>query len=475
MLRSVIITLILLSLAPQASAQASSVRPPTMPWFDRSATTEGSIVDLQVVPSKRLGIAFPQQYVYGLMPAVGIGSARVDAKWSLMEPTEDVYETGLDSRVDSLLAWGIDPVISFVSDDNGWAITGPSGQTASQMPDTLSDWVDVVQLVVERYDGDGVDDDWYITQNGGGVTQYMLLNEWTSSGNSQGGWPGTWDEARAFIDSTYAAVKAACDTCKVIIGAPAGNWSGYMMAAEKFVDYPIFYDGLGFVSPEQIRDNRLFMENLVAVKAIFSDAPYDYLNVHQYGTEQMVADRLAYFQQEWPGKTIVSTECGGPSLDYQKIQTARDKFNFAWYLNLHAFANEMPWTMWLKIVDTGSQSPGNDELPLLTHEDRTLAERRPQWYAYKLLALCFEDAETCEEVETGVFKLTLSGGEETYMMLAGRGDSRFTLPVGFVPAQMITARKPSTGKYRIETLPGVGDEVDHTHYPTILSEKVLID
>jgi len=149
---------------------------------------------------------------------------RLPLSWASIEPnntTPDSYDwSGLDSSVDKAAQADVNAILT-IAGQPSWAATygqGPVTDTA--------DLVEFIGALVERYDGDGVDD-----APGSPIVQYFeLYNEPdnTDIGYAlSGGW-GYWghngEGYAELLLALYPAVKAASPRANLVFGGLALDW-----------------------------------------------------------------------------------------------------------------------------------------------------------------------------------------------------------------------------------------------------------
>jgi hypothetical protein len=161
----------------------------------------------------------------GLTRAVDAGARwiRVPILWTTIEPTNTTPEhydwSGLDESVTNAVQEGVELMLT-LGGQPSWAATYPMGP--------LTDTADVLEFVgalVERYDGDEVDD-----APGSPRVRYLeLYNEPdnTSAYQAMHGW-GIWGENgdgyAALLQELYPAIKAANPGAQLVFGGLALDW-----------------------------------------------------------------------------------------------------------------------------------------------------------------------------------------------------------------------------------------------------------
>lgn len=179
-----------------------------------------------------------------LMQAAGIGSVRVTWAWKDMQPQAgDSFDyTHLDAVAQSAAEHHVQilPILLAVP---AWASSAPAALKAEKgnlspvdhyRPNDIQDWLTYVHNVVERYDGDGIDD-------APGSPRMAYWEVWNEE-NIALFWPDKPDAAEylALLKATYQTIKAADPTAKVVLGGLANADSHYLQALYDLGGAPYF-------------------------------------------------------------------------------------------------------------------------------------------------------------------------------------------------------------------------------------------
>jgi hypothetical protein len=162
-------------------------------------------------------------YTTGLneVAAAGATWVRVPILWETAEAvnsTPDEYDwTAIDAQVQALSGEGIEPLL-ILGGNPVWAADYPMGPVQN-----VADLQEFVGALVERFDGDGVQD-----APGSPVVRYLeIYNEPDNAdeGHAAAGGYGYWgergDEYAAMLDALYPVVKAANPKTQVVFGGIA--------------------------------------------------------------------------------------------------------------------------------------------------------------------------------------------------------------------------------------------------------------
>jgi plastocyanin len=165
---------------------------------------------------------------------LGLHWMRTQLGWVYIEPNRTdppTYNWGYyDALLSSLDNAGIEVIITVIQNP-GWAATTTDGPI--DKPGGLAAFGQFVGALVERYDGDGVDD----APGSPRISYWEFYNE----PDSPGRWAGHGVEYAAMLKTVYPAAHAADPTTQVVFGGLAYDWwSGC-------VGYPPCFD-LSFLS-----------------------------------------------------------------------------------------------------------------------------------------------------------------------------------------------------------------------------------
>jgi len=433
----------------------------------------GTLGGLTVEKDTHIGVAFPGDTTtvdYTYLGEIGAGTARINVKWS-------DYPSNLAATVQKLHALenrGITPVITLVCDKTDSTMAG-SGTSRDGAPsdgtafDTEA-WEAFVQWLAEKLDADTVNDQADINV---AINQFHFPNEWTTRNNASGGWRGTYSNLSATVDSTKVALARANASAVLYLGGPSSIYSDIMLLSEGAETLAEGYTACnenGCATADTLTAYEAHVDSIVTV---FGSTTADNISLHQYGPIRNVRQREAFFDSLWVANIPV-TEAGGPNLNYDAAPTDLEKFDFAMDVNLYSWSQGAPFVCWLKLFDDGTENAGEEDTPLLVGDGQTVTTYRPQWYAYKLLALVMQDFSSVARVEDGVYKITHTGAEETYIILPGHGDGIYTIPASVAFKQALWITDFTSGAYTLVQVPVSGSVIGHTAACMIASEKILI-
>jgi len=161
-----------------------------------------------------------------LSEEAGIRWVRVPISWSRVEPTNTTPENYDWSYYDTVFSNTIEAGLNLmptIMGNPGWAATYPGGPTDKV---DISEFVEFIVALVERYDGDGVDD-----APGSPMIRYWEFYNEPDNGSvlyAEHGGYGYWGHNGAgyaqMLTAVYDPIKAASAEAKVVMGGLAYDW-----------------------------------------------------------------------------------------------------------------------------------------------------------------------------------------------------------------------------------------------------------
>lgn len=291
---------------------------------------------------------------------------RFPIAWSAVEPintTPPNYNwSGIDSSVSNAIANEINLIMT-ISGQPAWAAVYPMGPVTN-----TADLQEFMGALVERYDGDGVDD----APGSPRVYYFELYNEPDNTAVTaaqHGGW-GYWGNNGAgyaqLLQAVYPVVKAASPQAQLVVGGVAMDW---------------FTTEGGLFDPH-------FLEDVLA--ACQGHACFDVMNFHYYPPfrsrwEQYGADiigkatyiRQVMAQYGFGNKSLICTEtgwAGGTEWGNDELQSRYVVKGF-----VRGIAADLPIIIWYTASD------GND--PTLPGLLTAHLEPKLSYYAFRNLVM----------------------------------------------------------------------------------------
>lgn len=416
----------------------------------RPAQAEASLLDLDVSPLPRLGLAFPgaDPGRYRAATEIGVGVVRLGVFWSQLQPRAGTHTwSDLDFRVAELQRLGAEPFITLYS-DAPWATRPTDAAARNRVPSSLSSWAGLVGAVVERYDADGTGDAPGLLRP---LKYIQVANEWTSRRNASGGWAGTTEELITYVDAAYDAAKKASPGITFVLGG-VGTFNLDALAvtmgrADHVVQQRWSPTRMTRLSEENLRsdESRRFVRDRIL--PVLRSARYDAASVHLYGPVRRDPLRIALVRELSGGRPVLATECGGPSLDYQERYLPEEHFLAAAERTLLVLSQGVPFCLWFRLAE-GSGTYGNRYVPLFTAD----GVPKPGAYAYRLLARLLYGSEGVARLADRRFSIRRAGAPPITVAF---GLDR--VPAGL---ETILGRPPSPGEEIVRVVDPAGGRYD---------------
>jgi len=417
-----------------------------------SAANTGREVDLyrtKVAISPQLGMAFPGKNpkFYTLLSEAGMGVVRLSVPWLYIEPEDGNYQwDSLDDRINALQRLQIEPFLTFES-NSPWATDRKTWKVGNATPNNMKQWRRFVSAVAERYDADGFDDMPGIVRP---VWYFQVANEWISPKNRSGGWAGTTKELITYINTAYNAVKAHAPESIFVLGGVASFNLDVMLLSEGLETFLVQQRWSETTKTTiSVRDAqgsqiRSVLEN--HVRPVFRGAKYDMADAHLYGPEDRDAARLQEVSSKGRSVPVLSSECGGPSLDYKDDYQPKDHFYAVVERNLNVLAQGAAFCLWFGLGEEMETSWGNRKVPLYDLDRKP----KPGYFGYKYLAVLFNGAVKVDQVDSSdqIYRVTHAGiGEDVYVSFeASQAD--LVKKAGGYPQDVVCISDPVNGKGR---------------------------
>lgn len=412
------------------------------------------IRDLAVKPNPHLGLAFPgpDPDYFHLMSEVGIGVVRLPVPWSKREPKPGVFKwEKLDKMVLRLQHLGIEPFLTMDTDAK-WGIVSSKKRAKNRPPSDLRIWQRFVGALVERYDADGIDDAPGLLRP---VRYYQAANEWVSDKNRSGGWSGTTDEFIQFINGTHDAAKASYPEALFVMGGIAALNLDAMVLSEGLASYTARSknnekSGVT-LTPERARSAQL-RPHLESAYRVLRNCRFDMVDVHLYGPVTFNEHRISLIENKCPDYPVLSSECGGPSLDYDDDITPDDHFMAVMEINLHLLARGLEFGLWFRLGESPHSTWGNAQVPLY---NKSLQPKAGYW-AYQLLAAVLEGVESVQRLDDGMYLVHRPGGSSMFVAWKTDEHTTSTLPPEVEATHLLRITSAGRGGYSIEAVPENG-------------------
>ena len=405
--------------------------------FAMPALADVDLRTLAVSPNPRLGLAFPGSMTryYPLIAQAGIGTVRISASWARIEPRRGQFDFGgLDDRIRALQDLGIAPFVTFESTAD-WATDPATRGVKNARPRDPADWSRFVRAVVDRYDGDGSAD---MPGLSAPVTYYQAANEWISDTNRSGGWASGTADLIDYVRVAHDAVKGQDPRATFVMGGIAAFNSDILLVARDGRDLPVRQSwsptSETVLTRSDMRGPTIASIIDDRVLPVLREAPFDVASVHLYGPEDRDGARIAWLKRI-TGRPVLSSECGGPTLDYGGSYSGEEHFRAVVERNLNVLATGAPFCLWFRLGESEGASYGNRRTALYL----ATADAKPGVYAYRLLARLIDAAARVEVVGPGRFESGVAAAS------ASRSDGVRPRPTCGMRPSGYASQMPATG------------------------------
>ncbi|PIV80657.1 hypothetical protein COW53_08480 [bacterium CG17_big_fil_post_rev_8_21_14_2_50_64_8] len=418
-----------------------------------------NLADLVFALNPRLGLGFPSQNVdnYYVFPLCGMGLVRLTLLWSNYEPSRGQYDwSGLDNKVRVLQDLGIDIFMTLQSDAD-WGVEPSDFLAANHPPADMADWTTFMTHLVQRYNGDGVDDLPGLLRP---VRYYQLANEWPSPQNIHGGWTGTIDQLIEFFNASYAAVKAADPSATVVLGGiPSIGLDAMVLNAGQgnYVARQSYNETVKDSLTVAIAQDPRIAEAVAVRERVLAESLYDMVDLHMYGPVEFNQYRISRIRQNVGDVPLVSSECGGPNLAYDPVITPEEHFQTAMDMNLDALSRGLVYTMWLSMfgqeyVPGIGPTWGNSQLQPIDKNQQPTGG----FWAYHLLAAMLDGMDSVEKPGPGIYIIHRYDQPNIHVAWRTDANTTYQLPSTVHAQKMIVVTSARLGTYQLEPVPANG-------------------
>ncbi|MFQ5427454.1 MAG: beta-galactosidase [Thermodesulfobacteriota bacterium] len=390
-------------------------------------------------------ISFAANYPFGLhnvardlnsVKGLGVHQVRIAAiTWDSIEPQKGTYNfTTTDQAILKHQEGNVRSIVATMRDINMWggnlvAQTGYDPKdplTAnSGFPSDIEAWKAFINAVVERYDGDGVNDMPGLV---------FPVKYWQIEGEWQWQWKDTTENYLNFLDISYQEIKKADPTATVIAGAVTGATA--FAVGEGFDPGGYFErdDGTGgsiLVSQSQLVNSPIYQKNLRKANNLlkYGQNSFDILDIHLYSsTASTITPAMNWLKSTMATygyvKPVWSLENAGPLYNYREDIHAREVVK----RYLFSATSGIEKTFWSSLHVTEGWPDKFLFLSLIDEFNR----KKQAFYTYKLLVSKIDGYDTIEILNIGAgvncFKV-MRQNAATYIMWSDQGATgTLTLP-----------------------------------------------
>ncbi len=318
---------------------------------------------------------------------------------------------------------------------------------SSYPADTLT-WKSQVQQVVERYDGDHVQDMPGLTR----PVKYWHVEQEMSM------WTSTWPLYVTYLGATRRAILAADPTARIVlIGLNSAQLWGEAYRAGFIAQPP---------SANQTFTDAQLNTNQSAVTTVLQGGGYDIVDVHSYEEANILHGKLAFVRSLMPNPStpIWCEESGGPYLRHD--QGYSDTLNAQMVVRLFAEAlgsgvERYNWYLYQFGSGPFATEPWNNMS--LTLGGSSVTSLKPSYYAYQQMVQKLAGFTSVTDLTTraapiedsNVFRVRFLKGSTPIDIYWSRVDSTIDIPVNAGTAYVThipTRQGETAATARIDTL-----------------------
>jgi len=354
--------------------------------------------------------------------------------WSSIEPQRGVYDfRSMDAFVRRLQTANVNVMVATFRAISSWG-GNPAARAGydtrnilsamSGFPSDIAAWKDFVRTIVERYDGDGIDDMPGLVYP---VKYWQVENEWMRQ------WKDTTANYLKFLDITYKVIKKADPTSNVIAGAITGSMAFAVGGGFDPIGYFEKDNGAGGiikVSQDQLLHSKKYQYELGRANALlnYGKNSFDIVDVHLYSRE---AYRIPA-AMEWLKSTMAnygdikpvwSLENGGPLYGYTESLHAEEVVK----RYLLSITSGIDKTFWSALHETPDWSQKYRNLSLIDASGR----KKSAFYTYQLIFPVLDGFETIERLNVGkgIYCFKVTKRHEVSFILWADNPVSISLPV----------------------------------------------
>jgi len=390
-------------------------------------------------------ISFAANYPFGLhavgsdansVKGLGVQQIRIaPITWDSIEPQKGTYDfTANDQIIMKLQQGNVSLIVATIRDINMWggnlvaqASYDPQNPLSAKsgFPGDIAAWKAFINAIVERYDGDGVNDMPGLIFP---VKYWQIESEW------QWQWNDTTQNYLNFLDISYQEVKKADPTATVIAGAITGAIAFAVGEGFDPSGYFEIDNGTGgnvLVSQSQLVSSSSYQKALKQVNNLlnYGQNSFDILDIHLYSTKaSTITPAMDWLKSTMATygyvKPVWSLENAGPQYNYNEDIHAREVVK----RYLFSITSGIEKTFWSSLHVAKGWPDKYRLLSLIDEFNR----KKQAFYTYKLLAQKIDGYDTIEILNIGAgvncFKV-MRQNAVTYIMWSDQGATgTLTLP-----------------------------------------------
>ncbi len=347
--------------------------------------------------------------------------------WDKIESKKGNYDfTQIDNSIRKTQSANIQLIVATIRDINRWGGNkkaqkgyklGNLYSAKSGFPSDIRAWKRFIQTVVERYDGDGVDDMPGLIYP---VKYWQIEGEWMWQ------WKDKASNYIRFLDITYKEIKRADPSAVVISGAITGSMA--FAVGEGFDPRGYFEKGNGAGGSQKVSRSALLAskEYWSAYKKeqlllSYGKNSFDVLDVHLYSRDAYsIAPVMDMLRVAMTGfgylKPVWSLENGGPFYGYSENIHAREVVK-RYVLSLYSGIEKVFWS-------SLNVTTGWPEKYIRLSLIDAFGRKKQAYYTYKLLNSKLDGFDSIVKLDIGkgiyAFKV-MKGMTVSYVLWSDKG------------------------------------------------------
>jgi len=286
------------------------------------------------------------------------------------------------------------------------------------IPSDMASYCAFVQAVVERYDGDGIDDMPGLTTP---IKIWEVINEYDPR------WSGTTEDLLYFFREFRKAVKRADPEAETMHGGFA-ELSTYALR-DGYLEKGYWHNAKTIITREDLLEKRenaqpyLRQWTLVEPAIKHGKELFDYMNFHHYGSWDDIPGVIAWLQDEMDKygyqMPIVSTEMGGPFWPRRSAYTPEKGAEDLVKYHLVSLACGVVQIHWSSMIALDCWGEAFANTALIQWKG---TERKPAYYTYCLMVKKLKDMKSIQRLKledwdtlTRIYEITMQDNTKKWV------------------------------------------------------------
>ena len=220
---------------------------------------------------------------------------------------------------------------------------------------------------------------------------------------------GSGGDLVAYVNAAHDAAKAADPDIIFVLGGLAAFNLDVALVALGRADLPVRQKWSAtsetVLTRAEMQGPQVEQILRERVLPLLQNGRFDMADVHLYGPEDRDPARIDLVR-ELTGKPVLSSECGGPSLDYGGEYTPEGHFIAVIHRNLGVLGSDAAFCLWFRLGEGDGTTFGNQYTALY---DRKPAPK-PGVFAYKLLARLLDGTAEVRPLDGEGFEIDRGDG-----------------------------------------------------------------